>query len=353
MIYNLVGWVINLFNEYIPKSKGIVSISTFPDYDDMCRGVLEVQGGRVIVLLQNKYAQKPFWVPVNVKGVKKNSIVGLYYLFRSSKIYYTHGIFGFFKVIDENKQLVINLWHGMPIKNIGYLDGKSIVSNFHYVLSSSPFFVSIISKAFGVRKDKVLIDTLPRNKILLRKSNNKKLSKIKSKYKKIHIWLPTYRKSSVGDIRNDGNSSSIFGFDGLNLELLNNALVDTESLLIVKPHPMALQVKSFYEKLSNIIIINENWLYEHELTLYELLSTVDTLWTDFSSVFIDFLLVNKPIIFVIPDFNQYKNNRGFTFPLNREMLPGPVIESKEELISYLKLNRFSGPSPSIVSKFLH
>src|SRR5690606_4744280 len=63
----------------------------------------------------------------------------------------------------------------------------------------------------------------------------------------------------------------------------------------------------------------------------ELLSTVDILITDYSSIFFDFAVTNKPILFFMKDYDDYEKERGFYF--NKNVLPGPICENINALIT--------------------
>lgn len=312
-------------------------ISSFPDFDDMTRAILEVEDA--IVLLGKKSIANPKWLPESTQYVYKYSLKGLWYFLTSSKIYYTHGLYLGFSKLSEKRQLVINLWHGMPLKRVGLLDGKVDVPDFHYVYCSSEFFAPIISKVFGVTREQLIIDILPRNKILLRQSDNVNLNLLVSQYNKILVWLPTYRKSNVGDIRIDGsaNNNTVFGFEGLDVERLNSILQAKNYKLIVKPHPMAVVDDHSFD-LSNISIIGEEWLQDSGVTLYELLSVSNELWTDFSSVFVDYELTQKDILFTMSDLESMKSGRGLNFDINEYKLPGVIVQNSEMLLDYVSRN---------------
>ena len=51
----------------------------------------------------------------------------------------------------------INLWHGMPLKNIGYLDTNKIIPKSNYLISTSLVFQEIMRKAFKIEAENVLI----------------------------------------------------------------------------------------------------------------------------------------------------------------------------------------------------
>ena len=69
--------------------------------------------------------------------------------------------------------------------------------------------------------------------------------------------------------------------------------------------------------------------------MYSLLGSADILLTDFSSIYIDYLLLNRPIGFVEDDFDEYSKSRGFIFDNPEEYMPGVKIRSLEDLKTFL------------------
>ena len=63
---------------------------------------------------------------------------------------------------------------------------------------------------------------------------------------------------------------------------------------------------------------------------------VDAFIGDYSSASLQFLLVNKPNFFVVPDMEEYGKNRGFCFDNPEEYMAGPIIKTQEELYKELK-----------------
>jgi CDP-glycerol glycerophosphotransferase (TagB/SpsB family) len=153
-------------------------------------------------------------------------------------------------------------------------------------------------------------------------------------YESLGVWLPTYRSSIIGDIRNDG----VFNEDGISflsmeeLARLDTFLQDRKALLIIKLHPMdALQEKEFGE-FSNITIIKPK---DFDGQLYPLLGASDYLLTDYSSVWIDYCILKRPIGFVMNDIEEYRASRGLTIENLDEKLPGTIIDSYEKLKEFI------------------
>ena len=92
--------------------------------------------------------------------------MGFYYFFRAKYIFHSHGTFSF--VVPTKSKIVCNLWHGMPIKNIAYLDKgfKYIVNHSDYVIATSKLFAYIMAAAFRTNFENVLVTGLPRNDVL-------------------------------------------------------------------------------------------------------------------------------------------------------------------------------------------
>ena len=75
---------------------------------------------------------------------------------------------------------------------------------------------------------------------------------------------------------------------------------------------------------------------QKEVRLYELIGVCDGLLSDYSSVAVDYLLLNRPLGYVLADYEIYKEKRGFVFDDPLEYMPGEKIYNAEDMIKYLK-----------------
>ena len=333
--------VLNAFNYHIPKISGKISIITFPDYDDQCRAILEQRKeNNFYILVEDIRVPPPIFIGDNAIIVKRKSIHGLYTIVTSRTLILTHGLSEKFKLLNKKQQIVINITHGMYLKKMHLLlDECNVTPNFHYVFSVSEMHREILSEMFGLHIKKIVVKGLPRNGLLKQKSKNNTLVDLKEKFSKIHVWLPTYRKSNTEYSRVDVETDSLFGNSTLNLELLDETLKKNNEYLIIKPHPMAKYVFP-HKVLSNIKIESNSDSLLNGYSLYELLSAVDVLWTDYSSVFIDFMITKKPIIFVMFDAKDYESNRGLTFCTEKNILPGSIIKTSEQLYEVIEKDSY-------------
>ena len=227
----------------------------------------------------------------------------------------------------------------MPLKVIGLMDtnhGANDPTRADYLIATSPFFRDIMSRSFkNIDTSHVLLTGQPRNDLMFEKTPffTKRNINVKD-YESVGIWLPTYRCSIIGDIRNDGvfNENGISFLSIEELSKLDGFLRDRKGLLIIKLHPMdALQEKDF-SAFSNIIIIKPK---DFDDQLYPLLGASDYLLTDYSSVWIDYCILKRPIGFVMNDIDEYKTSRGFTIENLDEKLPGTIIDSYDKLTGFI------------------
>ena len=73
----------------------------------------------------------------------------------------------------------------------------------------------------------------------------------------------------------------------------------------------------------------------HYESINDLYVVSDMLITDYSSVFFDYAILKRPIIFYMYDLEAYRDDiRGFYIDL--EELPGQIVQREEELINNIK-----------------
>lgn len=346
--------IINVLNRVIPKGN-IVIFNSFPNVSGNALSVYECFVNRhqewakrykIVWMINDNQLEtagkilKDITPAQNCIICKKKSAKGLWLYCRSRYIITTHNyITG---VYTSGKQKHYNLWHGMPFKTIGrMIPGGSGTDQIQgdFTISSSEEFQKIMAQSFGLPKEQVLITGQPCNDLLFRRGNVlQKLAIKRENYKKIIMWMPTYRKSVVGAIRRDGNISGFGVVSVLNehFQELNRTLEQNGYLLLVKLHPMdAINTMKLPESDHVKVICNCD-LEDKQIILYELLGESDVLMTDYSSVFIDYLILNRPVAFVFSDMDNYSKSRGFSFENPVDYLPGEKIADFSQMINYLE-----------------
>ncbi|MFC3340485.1 CDP-glycerol glycerophosphotransferase family protein [Paracandidimonas soli] len=223
--------------------------------------------------------------------------------------------------------VVIQLWHGLPIKKIGF-DVKEerwikrvllairrhTIDSYDYILSPSSSFDHIFCSAFKVKEDNIIHCAYPRcdgfmvnddTRDCLRNQLN-----IDTKY--IFFYLPTHR--------NEGKSG--WKIKGLidDMKRLNGFLQTHDITVIIKPHYYENQ--NYEEECCGNVKIVKNLPFG----LYESLGCSDGLITDYSSVCLDYIFTGNPIFFYMPDLESYLNgDRESYFDLN-EIVCAPCAD---------------------------
>lgn len=260
-----------------------------------------------------------------------------------------------FKV--KSSQIDIEFWHGIPLKRMGTMANNTLRKDnqrneklWHttadIVTSSSDLYETLMSACMGIETNKYQKIGFPRldalqQPVISKEQFLRDLFKTSDPKAKIGIYMPTFRyeledKSIMKKIA-QGN---FFVFDDFDAQKLNEALKAKHQYLIVKLHPYEMKLfTNFDSKFSNIAFMNNDYLFDHDYDLYELLGLTDFLITDFSSIYFDYLHLNKPIVFVTNFLEQYEKTRGLLMGPYQEIAPGECVNSQNELlISLSKLD---------------
>lgn len=245
-------------------------------------------------------------------------------------------------LIFENKmsekkwrnQLAINLMHGMPIKaNRDYVEHDTC----DYIVSSGSGLNGILSREMDVPLKRFVTLGYPRTDALGKKTGSLKKLGIDG-FKKVIVWMPTYRKHASWKTHFHEGAQFPSGVplltDEEKFETLNSCLNDNDSLLIIKLHPVQDTSNISENTKSNIMFLSDKTLKEKGTGVYELLAESSALLTDYSSVYYDYLLTDKPIGLVIDDIGEYAENRGLAFEY-KDYIKGDYICSLDELMSFI------------------
>lgn len=229
-------------------------------------------------------------------------------------------------VFLNHNRFVLQLGHGTPIKNIGLMDGSAswlkrtyyqlMTSNVTYYLSPSDFFAEYIGKAFGVTQKQVMVMSQPRLE-----SMNYSQSDFINQYRtnsktKLVLYSPTWRPYE--DVK-------LFPFPDYSAQSIEQQLIESNIVIFVRLHP------KFEGELSTYLnshVINLNSQIVEDIT--EHLDQFDILLTDYSSIYCDFAMLDKPVGFIPYDREAYQKAVGFSFDYEK-VTWGDEIDSVAKL----------------------
>ena len=80
------------------------------------------------------------------------------------------------------------------------------------------------------------------------------------------------------------------------------------------------------------VVYNED-LEEKKISLYEIFKFVDLMISDFSSVAVDYLVLNRPVVYLNNYDEEYKTKRGVVLEDNYTVfMPGSKVNNFNELL---------------------
>lgn len=318
-------------------NKKIIILESHSDYCDSTKTLFDKM---ISLELNKKY--KIFWLVddpksldikykfKNVKFISITSVRSKFIRAIAGFSIYTHREVG---NPYNKKQKSVFITHGaMPIKNSSGQFGDPHRHTF--ILGTSELCINFRKKVLG-ESDNYVVTGLPRNDDLFLSITDE--IKMLTNNKKYIIWMPTF-KHHKGGVRNDfgvntDNDISLLNEDNINF--LNEILTKEDVLLILKPHPAQdLRFLNLYSK-SNVISVTNNQLNELNINLYALLGHASALITDFSSVFIDYLLCDKPIAFELGDMEQYKKGIGYVMDNPEDYMIGDKIFTINDFAEFI------------------
>lgn len=268
-----------------------------------------------------------------------NCIKRIYYLSICSFYIYDHN--NFFDqgcVYKKENQKIVNLWHGCGIKAAPYAKEKS---NIDYLISTGYFFSDELSKVFGISKNKIFPVGYPRTDCFykqMREQQKVEQEKL-SRYKKVILWMPTFRRTSnkkLDEIYFNSYTGLPIITSEKDLLELDKFLAENNCICIFKIHHLQAQLPAFQRDFVNIKILKDFDIRRMGVQLYEYVMLTDALITDYSSVATDYMLLDRPILYTIDDYDAYKKSRGFCFENAIEYLAGYKAVNKKEFYSSIK-----------------
>lgn len=247
----------------------------------------------------------------------------------------------------KRENTIVQLWHapGASKKFGGSVDIESreilkkISQNTDFLIVTSKNIIGYYSEAFQMPKSKIKALGLPRMDYYFEDHD---LSKLKEEFcqkyhvsqdKKIVLYAPTFR--------DEEKYNNVFNY--LDVNDFNEQLGD-EYVLALRLHP---KIRDFYkDDISSAGEYVDVSGYESE---QELMLISDILITDYSSIMIEYSILNRPTVFFTYDLDEYlANERGFYYDF-KSTVPGPIVHTSQELIDAIKNDNFD---KSKISEFV-
>lgn len=235
-------------------------------------------------------------------------------------------------------QVYVNTWHSAgAVKVMGFDIPRGAASSRNvlrdllmtdFLVSPSGLMTKVFTESYRLRGlfgGKILEFGYPRNDVTLSTARDDVIAELQARgvkvdpAKKIILYAPTWR-GTLDNIR--GGSEP--------LEEVRGTLaagIDTgEYQILIKPHQYHFSRLTRAEKRSGEYI-------PRQFNANRLLAAVDIVISDYSSIFFDFMVTGRPVLFYLPDHDEYHNERGVYF--SRDELPGPTTDRVSDLVRWV------------------
>lgn len=242
--------------------------------------------------------------------------------------------------VKKREQIFINPWHGIPLKTLGVgtkeplknlINTQRMFNQSTLIPMSNRYSIEEIVKKHlsGYEENFLQVFGSPRVDLTLNANINEIKKNLNLENKKVYLYAPTWR----------GFNNSISKDIELQLEAIENILnnLQENDILYVSLH-------NYTKNALDILPQNIKYVPD-DIDINEFLSIVDVLISDYSSIFIDYLILDRPIILYVPDLENYVEQRGLLFDIKE--LPVNIANNISELNDIL----FEVKKPSTFSNY--
>ncbi|MDQ3485652.1 MAG: CDP-glycerol glycerophosphotransferase family protein [Actinomycetota bacterium] len=332
---------LDTINRLIPKRSDKVVLHSTIDLEDGILAVVEElhqRGWASTVLLEDpgRAAQVRAHTGGRVRTVPKKSLRGVLHFITARFVMTTENVYGDRE--PPSSQVVVNIWHGEPPTKIiaRFFPGQGGL-HCTYAPVMSTVGRAYRSAEFGLDPLRVPIVGAPRNDRMLRADGDavRRALLAEDAHLPAYFWLPSFRTGSwAGRTRSDVAASHPgVPFAAEDVQRLDDWLSDHDARVVVKLHPH--DVADFRGDFRAIRVLTQEEMQSRGLTLYTLLSAFDGLLTDVSSIWLDYLLLDKPMVFPFPDLQDYRDGRGLNLEPYEDWVPGPLVRDLDGLLAAL------------------
>lgn len=325
-VFPFFTWI----NKFVPKNQSIVLLYTANK--GICYSLIPLRK----YLLDNNYdlKYKIFcgiehlkYADVEPKVTFVAGIRAVLVFLRAGHVFYTAGQI---PIKPSKNQMVFHLRHGNANFKLMIVNGYEFY--FTHMISPSDYYVPIMAKEYSCNESNILVAGDPLTDELL---NNPRYSYDFSKYRKVLMWMPTFRQSDYYGIYDTSLKEIVPLFSEEEYEMLNLKLKSYNIKLIVKIHGHQATCNNIGYHFSHLDIYTNEEFVDVGYDTYKLMAQCDGLIGDYSSASMQYLLLDRPQAFVIPDIDEYSTNRSFVFDKPEDYMGGHIIKTKDDFWKFL------------------
>jgi CDP-glycerol glycerophosphotransferase len=253
---------------------------------------------------------------------------------RAGTVIGSHGMYDFGPWGFSKKKKLINTWHGVPLKTIGFsykkapekllkeIEARNALTDI--LLVASDFEAELFEKAFRLKREKIKCLGHPGNDMLVEPARHPGPEFLKKlpEHEHLILYCPTWRNYA---------DTILFPFDDFDPEALGKFLDEKKAVILLRSH---INEEDRGTRFRSDRIVE--FSFDTFPDVNEILPHIHMLMTDYSSIYFDYLLVDRPMIFLPYDLETYEKERGFMLDDYDKWTPGPKADSFESLIRIIE-----------------
>jgi CDP-glycerol glycerophosphotransferase len=286
------------------------------------------------IVLQKDVSAPPVREGRNVRFVTADSLLGAWYLARSRVLLLgtaLRAVCEFSQELDGERHLIVQLWHGIPLKRIAMLFPGDVTwpaetRRYAATVCSSERDRDIMERAFApIPRERVWLSGLPRNDFILMDA-----AELPADYRahvheleralagrRLVLYAPTWRK----------DEEALYVFSPDEERELERLMREHGAVLGIRGHSNVRHADVYTRERDAPSIISLNDVPDVNVVL----RSTDVLITDYSSIYIDFVILDRPVVHFAYDIEDYVAERGFLYDLD-EAFAGPCVTSFADLM---------------------
>lgn len=309
---------LRVLSAVVPTTRQVL-VSGYPETEgnatELLPALLRRYDGRVVWLREPSGPR--FDLPSHERLVERDkaSLGGVWAYLRSEAVFFTHGLYG--SPRPSGRKPLINLWHGDGPKATRPGKGAGSLIPSTYLVAGTRTFGDLKAAAFEIPTSRLLVTGNPRTDQLWRPVSDSVLESLGITGDFV-LWMPTFRATAAtGVLRAWDEGGARVGVS--DVAPLVDALAERGIQLVIKPHPLDAEER----RGPGVVTVTNADLAALGVPLYALMGRASGLVTDYSSVWVDFLLLDRPMAFFVPDRETY--GRGLAPADVLEWLPGELV----------------------------
>lgn len=291
---------------------------------------------------------KTYWLCSDKKMIKtfqskgyynvlyRKSLKAIYYCLKAKYYFYDYSHLPVVYLL--NNAILINLWHGtgglkkaLADDNKNYFKSNKFIMSLFYLLKVKTNYFPVDSdnqrkyriSSFKTTDDTIITTGTPRidglyhyfkDEDMFIEEDYNYIQNLKEQGKKLFLYTPTFRETGK-DVSNWFKSNKLKSF-----------LTNNNAVLICKLHPAD---KNFLD----FDLGNEFYKMNSTSDIYPIFKFSDAMIADYSSIYFDYLNLDKPVIHFVPDLKEFEESCRELYEPYETTAVGPITKTEDELIN--------------------